>query len=164
MFATKNSVTQLSDLPPMRVFLRDPKTSLSRPVKSRNLSLKKVEAMRQKLIDMLRVGIIKQVNDAVFGSPAFVVEKVNGKFRFVTDLTELNALCEETPFILPDIELQLKCTPHDAKYFGLFDAYSGFDLLRVDRRDMKYFIIKTIFGCFMMLGSPQGFLDTPGMY
>lgn len=76
----------------------------------------------------------------------------------VVDLKTLKDACERTAFILPDIELQLKCTSFDVLIFALFDALSGFDLLSVDLRDILYFVT-TIFGDFLLLGAPMGFCN-----
>ena len=77
VFATKKSLTRLSDLPPMRVLLKDEiKSFIQKP---RNLGPIKVEALRKKLVDLLRIGKLKSDDDPRFGSAIFMVPKSNYK-------------------------------------------------------------------------------------
>ena len=162
-FGTKKSVTQLSSLPPMRVRLKG--EALPILEKPRRMGNEKMEALRKKLDDLLRIGMIEQVNDPVIGAPVFMVpKKAAGQYRMVIDLRAINDIAYPAVLILPEISMQLSYIPTDARFFGSLDMLFGFDLLAVDDRDKWVFVLISIFGAFRMNGSPMGYLATPAVY
>ena len=82
----------------------------------------------------------------------------------VVDRRSLNKITVKSSLVLPEIDMQLKCIPSDAKYFATLDMHSGFDLLRTYEPHQKYFSLTTIFGSFKMCGAPMGFVNTPVTY
>ena len=82
----------------------------------------------------------------------------------VLDLRKVNENVEETATNLPNLENQLSWLPAGTNWYGGLDALSGFDMLRTNSTHTKYFEISTPFRAYKLLGSPIGFLSTPGIY
>eukprot|EP00924_Labyrinthula_sp_SR-Ha-C_P010327 snap_masked-scaffold_23-processed-gene-3.26-mRNA-1 protein AED:0.37 eAED:0.37 QI:0/-1/0/1/-1/1/1/0/228 len=65
---------------------------------------------------------------------------------------------------LPHWETQFSWLPKGCKYFGLYDALSGFDMLRITPESEKYFGISTMMGVYRLKCAPMGYHSTPFIY
>ena len=81
----------------------------------------------------------------------------------VIDMWELNKWTKKTALQMPNLEEQLSRLGN-ARYFGSFDVFSGFDYLPTSERSQKYFNIVTLEACVTMLGPPMGWTNTPQIY
>ena len=163
VFGTKDSVTRISTLPAMRVRLKRNSNLTFEPY--RDLSHVKLQALRSKIDDLLRIGMITALDDAEYAAPVFMVpKKKRGEYRMVVDLRQLNANTVPSPLILPEIQVQLSCLPSNIQFFCSLDMLSGFDLLATDERDRSLFVFSTVFGLYQMNGAPMGFHSTPVVY
>lgn len=73
-FGISRSVTRMSDLPPMKVNLNSDAAPFKIP--SRWVGGMKKEAMREKLEMLERIGMIQADEDPLWGSPGFMVGKI----------------------------------------------------------------------------------------
>ena len=64
---------------------------------------------------------------------------------------------------MPILEEQL-ARLGDAKYFGSFDMFSGFDYLPTSEKSQDYFNLVTLESCVTMLSPPMGCRNTPQIY
>ena len=145
-FGTKKSVTKLSDLPPMKVYPK--KTATPFCQHEIRLNQVKKEALREKIKDLLRIKMIKSLDDPLYGSAIMMVPKKNGTWRLVVDLRKLNDMCEETALKLPELQFQMEALPQFIMFMACFDCLSGFDLLRTHPDCLKFFGIVTFLGNF----------------
>ena len=124
------------------------------------------EAMRAKINDLKQMGMLVRDPNPFFSSPAMMVPKPNapGQFRMLVDLRRVNESVEVNAGSLPNIEMQTQWLPPGCTWFAAFDALSGFDMLKTSDDASKYFAISTPFGCYRLLASPQGFVNTPFLY
>eukprot|EP00924_Labyrinthula_sp_SR-Ha-C_P015341 snap_masked-scaffold_87-processed-gene-0.29-mRNA-1 protein AED:0.37 eAED:0.37 QI:0/-1/0/1/-1/1/1/0/2646 len=161
-FGIRQSIAQMSSLPPMPVI---PKPD-AKPFRAaaRDLNRIKKEAMRTKIKDLVAMGMLQHEPNPLYSSPAFMVPKKNNKWRMVIDLRELNNMVEVSGASLVDLEAQLNWLPQKIKFIASLDALSGFDMLPISEDAAKYFNISTPFGCYKLLGSPMGFINTPFVY
>lgn len=83
-FGARGDVSRQSDLSSLRVFLNISKENNGEFTPK---ALKKLEALRIKLLDLKRIDIIKGVDSPRFGSPVFMVPKSNKRCRMVVNLT-----------------------------------------------------------------------------
>ena len=81
----------------------------------------------------------------------------------VIDMRQLNLVTKKTGLDLPKLADLLTYVEGSSRY-GTFDVMSGFDYLATSPCSQQYFNIKTPFGTYTLLGAPQGFLNTPGVY
>ena len=162
VFGTKKSVASMSDLPPMEVHLKPDAQPFV--METRQMHHKKRAALEEKISDLLRIGMVEEQGNPLWGSPVFMVPKKNLTYRMVVDLRKLNDMCHQTALLLPDIEGQMQSIPSDVKFFACFDCLSGFDLLRTHPDHVKYFGITTPMGNFALKGAPMGYKNTPVVY
>ena len=161
-FATEQSDCRMSSLTPIRATLKTGHPPISE--KARSMSFEKLEFLRGKLEDLIKIGMIEQEPNPRFGSPVFVVPKKGPKrFRMVVDLRLLNKYSELTPLDLPNLENQLLHL-QKSKHYASFDVISGFDFLRVEKSSQEIFVITTPFGAFRMKGAPMGWCNTPQLF
>ena len=66
-----------------------------------------LEAMREKLLDLIKMGMIVREHHPYFSCPAFMVPKKNGTWRMVVDLRRLNENVEVMAGALPELEMQI---------------------------------------------------------
>ena len=162
-FGTKQSVTRMSDLPPLQVRVKPGQAPVNENYRKLSVELK--EVLRKKLNDLLRIKMIEHDDNPYWASPAFLVPKPNGvDWRMVIDLRRVNECCETQALKLPELEAQISYLPNEIAYMATFDMLSGFDLLRCHPDSTQYFGVTTIFGNFRLLGSPMGFKNTPSVY
>ena len=72
-FGLKRSLVRMSLLPPMKVRLKPDVRPFKAPF--RYMGVVQLEAMRQKIEDLVKIGMLKQCDDPYFSSPAFMVSK-----------------------------------------------------------------------------------------
>eukprot|EP00924_Labyrinthula_sp_SR-Ha-C_P011423 augustus_masked-scaffold_46-processed-gene-0.9-mRNA-1 protein AED:0.36 eAED:0.36 QI:0/-1/0/1/-1/1/1/0/2648 len=161
-FGIRQSIAQMSSLPPMPVIQKPDAKPFRAP--ARDLNRVKKEAMRTKIKDLVSMGMLKHEPNPLYSSPAFMVPKKGNKWRMVIDLRELNEMVEVSGASLVDLEAQLNWLPQNINYIASLDALSGFDMLPISKDAEKYFNISTPFGCYRLLGSPMGLINTPFVY
>ena len=47
---------------------------------------------------LMKIGVLKKINNAQWEAPAFIIPKSNGTVRFVSDFRELNKRIKRKPF------------------------------------------------------------------
>ena len=162
-FGCKYSQVRMSKLTPMEVELHDDAPD-NLPAAGRTMGHEQTLFLRQKLADLEKLGLVKVATNPVYASPAFVVKKKGPKkWRMVVDMRELNKWTKPTALLMPILEEQL-ARLGDAKYFGSFDVFSGFDYLPTSEKSQKYFNLVTLESCVTMLGAPMGWRNTPQIY
>ena len=131
---------------------------------NRNLGPRQLEALREKLDTLLKIGMIEPVTDPIWSSPVFMVpKKQKGTFRMVIDMRPLNRKVERTALPFPNLEAQLGAVRR-SRWYAQFDVLSGFDMLQTDSDSQHLFGISTVFGVYKLKGAPQGFINTPATY
>ena len=161
-FGQKQSCTKMSNLPAMGVrILPGTKPFRAEP---RAMGYTRLKAMQNKINDLLKMGMLKRAENPYFSCACFMVPKSDGSWRLVVDLRPMNDCCEFTAYIMAPLEEQLSWLPNNCKYFAGLDFLSGFDMLRVKKKDTQYFGISTPWGIFLMLGAPMGFKNTPAVF
>eukprot|EP00924_Labyrinthula_sp_SR-Ha-C_P010971 maker-scaffold_33-snap-gene-1.52-mRNA-1 protein AED:0.18 eAED:0.18 QI:0/0/0/0.5/1/1/2/0/537 len=161
-FGIRQSIAQMSKIPPMPVVLKPDAKPFRAP--AREMNAVKKEAMRKKIQDLIDMGMLALEPDPLYSSPAFMVPKKNNKWRMVIDLRDLNKVVQVIGTSLVDLEAQLNWLPSEINHMASFDALSGFDMMPISEEAAKYFNISTPFGCYRLLGSPMGFINTPFIY
>eukprot|EP00924_Labyrinthula_sp_SR-Ha-C_P011817 snap_masked-scaffold_88-processed-gene-0.23-mRNA-1 protein AED:1.00 eAED:1.00 QI:0/-1/0/0/-1/1/1/0/638 len=144
IFGTKNSVTQLSLLPPLDICLKE---GAQPPLQEHSrLGPKETDFLIDKLQDLHRIGMIEYADNPIAASREFLVPKSGNRFRLVADFRALNNECLTNALCLPEIECKIQCLPSRPRYLMSFDMLSGFDLLRVTPRSSRWFAITTFLG------------------
>ena len=61
---------------------------------------------------LIKIGVLKKVNNYQWAAPNFMIPKINGTVRFISDFRELNNKIKRKPFPIPKVEdllLKLEC-------------------------------------------------------
>eukprot|EP00924_Labyrinthula_sp_SR-Ha-C_P004165 snap_masked-scaffold_3-processed-gene-16.31-mRNA-1 protein AED:0.45 eAED:0.46 QI:0/-1/0/1/-1/1/1/0/1461 len=163
VFAVTQTGCSMSHLSPMEVYIKpgaQPFNSKSHPVTG-----DKKTFLEKKIQDLESIGALERDPNPYFSSPAFIVPKPQkNKFRMVIDLTRLNRNTEASAGSLPHWETQFSWLPTGCKFFGLYDALSGFDMLKITPESEKYFGISTMLGVYRLKCAPMGYHSTPFIY
>lgn len=119
---------------------------------------KAVEFLRQKIA----AGVIEPCSGA-FAGRWFLIPKEEGKFRFIQDFRDLNAVTVRNAADPPDANLFAERAAGRTVYSTL-DLYSGYDQLPLDERDRDLTGMNTPLGHFRMTSLPQGWTNSVGEF
>jgi len=122
---------------------------------------KETEIQRQ-ITEMLKLGVIKQCNDAQYYSQVHLVKKPNGRWRFCIDYRALNEATVTTGGVIPNIRQML----HDIgakrpKIFAVLDLTSGFHQTELHPNSQKYTAFRTAHGQYEWIRVPMGIKGAP---
>ena len=161
-FGLDQRVCSMSRLQPIECCLHDNHPSLCE--KSRMMNADKLKWLKQKIDDLVRMGMLEVEPNPTYGAPCFVVPKKGPKrYRMVVDMRLLNKYTKPTACELPHLEQQL-LSIGTARFFTTMDLLHGFDFLPVHPNSTKYFVMTTPFGAYRMHGSPMGWCNTPALF
>lgn len=126
------------------------------------------EAMRKAIADMVDQGFLLPADAGGWGSPAFMVSKVNSKgehtgFRAVFDLRSVNSLCSTYGYTLPRISDLLRKAA-GGRIFSSMDLTQGFYQMRLSKKTQPLSTISTPFGHFVFTVPPMGMASVPGHF
>jgi len=160
-FALEQAQCRMSRLVPIKAYLKPNSPPISQ--KARTMSFEKLEFLKGKIEDLVRIGMLRPSPNPQYGSPVFVVPKKGNRWRMVVDLRLLNKHTQKTPLDLPHLENQLQHLG-DSGFYSSFDVVSGFDFLPVERASQHIFTVTTPFGAYEMCGAPMGWTNTPQLF
>lgn len=126
--------SSLSELPGTDLVKHHIDTGDSKPVRLRayRQTPQVKREMQKQVDDMLKSGIIEE-SDSPWSSPALLVRKASGEFRFVTDFRQVNKLTKPVFWPLPTMEEIIDtvsdCNP---SIFSLLDMKSGYFQISMD--------------------------------
>lgn len=131
----------------------------------RRVPLPLLETVRKELQDMVKKGVIEEINEATeFCSPMVVVRKGEGnKIRICTDFTELNKYIIREKYLLPTVEETIS-NLQGAKYFSKLDCAKGFWQLKLHVKSRPLTTFLTPFGRFMYNKLPFGICSGPEVF
>ena len=93
--------------------------------KARRTAPQQVEAVREEVDRLLKIGAVREVLYPQWLSNTVVVKKKNGKWKVCVDFTNLNRACPKDPFPLPKIDQSVDSTTgHERMSF--LDAFQGY--------------------------------------
>ena len=162
-FGQDQRLCQLTNLTPMRVELKSEDIEPCRAA-PRALGARQMTFLREKISILVEIGMLIPDPDPTFSSACFVVPKpMVDSFRLVVDMRPLNKLVKRSALPMPNLEAQIGMLS-GAKFFGVFDVLSGYDMLRVHPDSQKFFGMATPFGVYRMTGAPMGFINSGQVY
>ena len=120
------------------------------------------KALKPLIEDQLRKGVITPSKSATT-SPALLVPKPGGRWRFVVDYTELNKITESDAYSIPRME-EYFTSMGGNKYFSTFDLADAFWNLPLAEDCQELTAFQCPEGMFHYLRLPQGLKQGPAIF
>ena len=60
--------------------------------------------LKKEVERLVKIGVLKKINNSQWAAPAFIIPKKNGTVRFISDFRELNKRIRIKPFPIPKIQ------------------------------------------------------------
>ncbi|XP_053202154.1 uncharacterized protein LOC128387043 [Panonychus citri] len=127
------------------------------------LGPKKREILDKKIKELMENNIIEPSNSCG-GSPAFLVEKPNGKdYRLVTSFKELNSIMKTRSYPMPNIDDHIQALA-GYEYFITIDFAQGFHQIQLNPCEREKVALVTEMGKFQYVRLPMGLADSPAYF
>jgi hypothetical protein len=120
-------------------------------------------AIGAELRKLLEAGFIKEVFHPTWLANPVLVKKNNGKWRMCVDYTSLNKACPKVPFPLPRID-QIVDSTAGCELLCFFDAYSGYQQIKMKESDQLATSFITPFGMYCYVTMPFGLRNAGATY
>lgn len=119
------------------------------------LSFKEREVVRDKVLDLLKAGIIRE-SDSNFASPVVLVKKKNGDYRLCVDYRGLNKITVKDIYPMPCIEEQLNKLANRIYFTSLDCSTKGVSNKLRQKFSGPYIVIKVFGGDRYRIKSVRG--------
>lgn len=120
------------------------------------------DEMERQVQGLLEKDII-DYSKSPWGSPALLVQKADGSYRFVIDYRKLNSVTRVDPYPLPNIQETLSQLG-SAKYFSVVDLASGFWQIEMDKEHREKTAFNTPSGHYEWKRMPMGLVNSPAVW
>ena len=83
------------------------------------------ETLKREVERLVKIGVLKRINNSQWAAPTFIIPKKNGTVRFISNFRELNKRIKRKPYPIPKIQdLLLKL--EGFKYATSLDLNMGY--------------------------------------
>ena len=120
------------------------------------------KVMNDEVMKMLTDGTIRR-SKSNYASPALLVPKPDGTWRFCVDYTKLNLKTKSDNYPIPNAHSRLMQL-HGAKVFAKMDGYKGFWQIPMDNQSIEKTAFITPFGLFEFNVLPMGLKTSPATF
>lgn len=124
---------------------------------------KKTQAMKKLLQEMVDAGIVRLSKQCAWGSPAVIVPKKDGSFRFCVNYQKVNKITETMHFPLPLISEILRRLGRSC-FFKLLDLKNGFWQIKVHPDSIAKTAVVVPWAIYEFLKLPFGLKNSPGEF
>lgn len=103
--------------------------------------------LKKEIEKLLEAGFIKSYVHATWLANIVPVRKKNGQIHKCVDFRDLNKVCPNDDFPLPNLDMLIDFTANH-KMFSFMDGFSGYNQIKMDMEDAKKRAFRTLFGNF----------------
>jgi transposase InsO family protein len=119
-----------------------------------------VEVFKDELHNLIKDGVLEHSKLSEWGFPTFIIQKKDGRVRWVSDFRELNKLIKRKPHVMPKIyDIMLQRAGY--KWFTKIDVSMQFYCFELDENSKQLCTIVTPFGKFKYKRLPMGVKISP---
>jgi transposase InsO family protein len=135
-----------------------------RPIKQavRRVSAAQREVITTQVEEMLKLGVIRK-SASPWSTPAVLVKKTTGEWRFCCDFRQLNDRTHKDSFPLPRID-EVLTNLQGAKYFSTLDLRMGFWQVLVKPEDVPKTAFAVPDGLYEFVKLPFGLANAPSCF
>ena len=121
------------------------------------------ETLRKEVERLVKIGVLKRINNSEWAAPTFIIPKKNGTVRFISDFRELNKRIHRKPFPIPKIQdLLLKL--EGFKYASSLDLNMGYYHIKLCPSSKKLCTIVLPWGKYEYQKLPMGLCNSPDIF
>ena len=121
------------------------------------------ETLKKEVERLVKIGVLKRINNSEWAAPTFIIPKKNGTVRFISDFRELNKRIKRKPFPIPKIQdLLLKL--EGFKYATSLDLNMGYYHIELCPESKKLCTIVLPWGKFEYQKLPMGLCNSPDIF
>ena len=115
--------------------------------KKRVFAPERDNAIKEEVQKLIVAKFIREIYYPDWLANVIMIKKTNGKWRMCVDFIDLNKACPKDSYILPRID-QLVDSTTGHKLLSFMNAFSGYNLIRMDEADQKKTSFVTSQGLF----------------
>ena len=122
-----------------------------------------LENLKVEVEQLVKLGVLKQVNCLQWAAPTFVIPKKDGSVRFISDFRELNKRIQQKSYPIPHIQDML-LNLEGFKYATSLDLNMGYYHLELDPASKELCTIVLPFEKFEYQRIPMGLCNSPDIF
>ena len=121
------------------------------------------ETLKKEVERLVKIGVLKRINNSEWAAPTFIIPKKNGTVRFISDFRELNKRIQRKPYPIPKIQdLLLKL--EGFRYATSLDLNMGYYHIELCPESKKLCTIVLPWGKFEYQKLPMGLCNSPDIF
>ena len=121
------------------------------------------ETLRKEVKRLVKLGVLRKINNSEWGSPSFIIPKKNKEVRVVSDFRELNKRIVRKPFPIPKIQdLLLKL--EGFTFASSLDLNMGYYHIELTPNAIRLCTIVFPFGKYEYCRLPMGISSAPDIF
>ncbi|XP_022004349.1 uncharacterized protein LOC110901896 [Helianthus annuus] len=129
----------------------------------RHLGDIKHDAMKEQVMELLNVGIIREVRYQTWVASPVMVQKPNGSWRMCVDYKDLNKACPRDCYALPDIDEKIDSLA-TFRWKCFLDCYKGYYQVQMAIQDEDKTAFRTPTGLYCYTKMPFGLKNAGATY
>ena len=121
------------------------------------------KTLRKEVDRLVKIGVLKRINNSEWAAPTFIIPKKNGTVRFISDFRELNKRIKRKPYPIPKIQdLLLKL--EGFKYATSLDLNMGYYHISLCPFSKRLCTIVLPWGKYEYQKLPMGLCNSPDIF
>uniref|UniRef100_A0AAQ6AAX3 ribonuclease H n=1 Tax=Amphiprion ocellaris TaxID=80972 RepID=A0AAQ6AAX3_AMPOC len=151
----------IKDLPPIKIETKPHPSIVQRQYP---LSKEAIDGISPVIEDMLKAGILREIDNPVCLTPIFPVKKPTSKWRLVHDLRAVNDIVQPLPAKVANPHTILNSLKSTDKFFSVIDLSNAFFSVPLHKDSQGLFAFRFKNKTYTYTRLPQGFTHSPTMY